>query len=68
MHATMFGNVTALVARLYGALKSLYQTKMKDLKDFSALHAVPKNFSLKLHNCIYFLLLQLLCKPPPLVM
>ena len=29
MHATIFGNVTALVQRMYGARKSLYQTKVR---------------------------------------
>ena len=50
MHATIFGNVTALVARLYGARKSLYQTKWKDLKDFSVLHAVPKNLKQRMQD------------------
>ena len=30
MHATIFGNVTALVQRMYGARKSLYQTKVSE--------------------------------------
>ncbi|CAB4061358.1 KCNH8 [Lepeophtheirus salmonis] len=42
MHATIFGNVTALVQRLYGDRKSLYQTKWRNLKDFAILHSVPK--------------------------
>jgi len=50
MHATIFGNVTALVARLYGARKSLYQTKWKDLKDFTILHSVPKNLKTRMQD------------------
>ena len=50
MHATIFGNVTALVARLYGARKSLYQTKWKDLKDFTILHSVPKNLKMRMQD------------------
>ena len=50
MHATIFGNVTALVARLYGARKSLYQTKWKDLKDFTILHSVPKHLKQRMQD------------------
>ena len=50
MHATIFGNLTALVARLYGARKSLYQTKWKDLKDFTILHSVPKNLKTRMQD------------------
>ena len=50
MHATIFGNVTALVARLYGARKSLYQTKWKDLKDFTILHSLPKNLKQRMQD------------------
>ena len=50
MHATIFGNVTALVARLYGARKSIYQTKWKDLKDFSILHSVPKQLKRRMQD------------------
>ncbi|CAL4139012.1 unnamed protein product, partial [Meganyctiphanes norvegica] len=41
MHATVFGNVTSIIQRLY-ARRSLYQTKWRDLKDFLSLHNVPK--------------------------
>ena len=33
MHATIFGNVTAIVQRMYGARKSVYQSKWRDLKE-----------------------------------
>ncbi|KAG8230695.1 hypothetical protein J437_LFUL014682 [Ladona fulva] len=41
MHAVVFGNVTAIIQRMYSR-RSLYQSKWRDLKDFLALHAVPK--------------------------
>ncbi|XP_024084658.1 potassium voltage-gated channel subfamily H member 8 isoform X2 [Cimex lectularius] len=41
MHAVVFGNVTAIIQRLY-LRRSLYQTKWRDLKDFLTLHQVPK--------------------------
>lgn len=41
MHAAVFGNVTAIIQRMYSR-RSLYQTKWRDLKDFLALHQVPK--------------------------
>ena len=36
MHATIFGNVTAIVQRMYGARKSVYQSKWRDLKEGTA--------------------------------
>lgn len=39
MHAVVFGNVTAIIARMY-ARRSQYQSKWRDLKDFIALHQV----------------------------
>ena len=50
MHATIFGNVTALVQRMYGARKSVYQTKWRDLKDFSILHSVPKGLKQRMQD------------------
>ena len=50
MHATIFGNVTALVQRMYGARKSVYQTKWRDLKDFSILHSVPKHLKQRMQD------------------
>ena len=50
MHATIFGNVTALVQRLYGARKSQYQTKWRDLKDFAILHSVPKQLKQRMQD------------------
>jgi hypothetical protein len=39
MHAVVFGNVTAIIQRMY-ARRSQYQSKWRDLKDFIALHQV----------------------------
>ncbi len=50
MHATIFGNVTALVQRMYGARKSIYQTKWRDLKDFAILHSVPKQLKRRMQD------------------
>lgn len=53
MHAVVFGNVTAIIQRMY-ARRSQYQTKWRDLKDFITLHQVslgrPK---LKTEFCIF---------------
>lgn len=40
MHAVVFGNVTAIIQRMY-ARRSQYQTKWRDLKDFIVLHQMP---------------------------
>lgn len=39
MHAVVFGNVTAIIQRMY-ARRSQYHSKWRDLKDFVALHQV----------------------------
>jgi hypothetical protein len=39
MHAVVFGNVTAIIQRMYSR-RSLYQSKWRDLKDFFILHQV----------------------------
>lgn len=41
MHALVFGNVTALIARLYSR-RALYHSKTRDLKDFLRAHHIPK--------------------------
>lgn len=41
MHAVVFGNVTAIIQRMY-ARRSQYQTKWRDLKDFITLHQVSE--------------------------
>ena len=50
MHATIFGNVTAIVQRMYGARKSVYQGKWRDLKDFAILHSVPKELKQRMQD------------------
>uniref|UniRef100_A0A3Q3ISH0 Voltage-gated delayed rectifier potassium channel KCNH4 n=1 Tax=Monopterus albus TaxID=43700 RepID=A0A3Q3ISH0_MONAL len=41
MHAVVFGNVTAIIQRMYSR-RSLYHTRMKDLKDFVRVHRLPQ--------------------------
>ncbi|XP_022241105.1 potassium voltage-gated channel subfamily H member 8-like [Limulus polyphemus] len=41
MHAVVFGNVTAIIQRMYSR-RSQYQTKLRDLKDFFRLHRISK--------------------------
>ncbi|XP_075299549.1 voltage-gated delayed rectifier potassium channel KCNH4 isoform X1 [Opisthocomus hoazin] len=41
MHAVIFGNVTAIIQRMYSR-RSLYHTRMKDLKDFIRVHRLPQ--------------------------
>uniref|UniRef100_H3BIF6 Voltage-gated delayed rectifier potassium channel KCNH4 n=1 Tax=Latimeria chalumnae TaxID=7897 RepID=H3BIF6_LATCH len=41
MHAVVFGNVTAIIQRMYSR-RSLYHTRTKDLKDFIRIHHIPK--------------------------
>ncbi|GFV66626.1 potassium voltage-gated channel subfamily H member 8 [Trichonephila clavipes] len=41
MHAAVFGNVTAIIQRMY-ARRSQYHTKLRDLKDFFRLHQISK--------------------------
>ncbi|KAM9715532.1 voltage-gated delayed rectifier potassium channel KCNH4 [Menidia menidia] len=41
MHAVVFGNVTAIIQRMYSR-RSLYHTRMKDLKDFIRVHSLPQ--------------------------
>ncbi|XP_019721369.1 potassium voltage-gated channel subfamily H member 4 [Hippocampus comes] len=41
MHALVFGNVTAIIQRMYSR-RSLYHTRMKDLKDFIRVHTLPQ--------------------------
>ncbi|XP_067397444.1 potassium voltage-gated channel subfamily H member 4 [Emydura macquarii macquarii] len=41
MHAVVFGNVTAIIQRMYSR-RSLYHIRMKDLKDFIRVHRLPQ--------------------------
>ncbi|CRL03811.1 CLUMA_CG016538, isoform A [Clunio marinus] len=49
MHAVVFGNVTAIIQRMY-ARRSQYQTKWRDLKDFIALHQMPKELKQRMQD------------------
>ena len=50
MHATIFGNVTAIIQRIYGARKSEHQTKWRNLKDFTILHSLPKQLKQRMQD------------------
>ena len=50
MHAVVFGNVTAIIQRMY-ARRSQYQTKLRDLKDFFRLHQIPKQLKQRMTEC-----------------
>ncbi|XP_063107614.1 potassium voltage-gated channel subfamily H member 4 isoform X3 [Cavia porcellus] len=41
MHAVVFGNVTAIIQRLYSR-RSLYHRRVKDLEDFVRVHRLPR--------------------------
>lgn len=41
MHAVVFGNVTAIIQRMY-ARRANYHSRTKDLKDFFRTHHIPK--------------------------
>ncbi|CAB3384865.1 Hypothetical predicted protein [Cloeon dipterum] len=49
MHAVVFGNVTAIIQRLYSR-RSLYQARWTDLKDFLALAQVPKDLKQRIED------------------
>ena len=49
MHAVVFGNVTAIIQRMYSR-RSLYQTKWRDLKDFLALHQIPDKLKQRMQD------------------
>uniref|UniRef100_A0AAV2L7Z4 Voltage-gated delayed rectifier potassium channel KCNH4 n=1 Tax=Knipowitschia caucasica TaxID=637954 RepID=A0AAV2L7Z4_KNICA len=50
MHAVVFGNVTAIIQRMYSR-RSLYQTRTKDLKDFIRVHRLPKALEQRVMEC-----------------
>ncbi|XP_055379901.1 potassium voltage-gated channel subfamily H member 8 isoform X2 [Condylostylus longicornis] len=49
MHAVVFGNVTAIIQRMYSR-RSLYESKWRDLKDFIALHQMPKELKQRIQD------------------
>ncbi|KAJ8396320.1 hypothetical protein AAFF_G00018970 [Aldrovandia affinis] len=50
MHAAVFGNVTAIIQRMYSR-RSLYHTRTKDLKDFIRVHRLPKALEQRVMEC-----------------
>ncbi|XP_034049908.1 potassium voltage-gated channel subfamily H member 4 isoform X2 [Thalassophryne amazonica] len=50
MHAVVFGNVTAIIQRMYSR-RSLYHTRMKDLKDFIRVHRLPQQLKQRMLEC-----------------
>lgn len=50
MHAVVFGNVTAIIQRMYSR-RSLYHTRTKDLKDFIRVHRLPKAMEQRMLEC-----------------
>ncbi|KAL1022189.1 hypothetical protein UPYG_G00023340 [Umbra pygmaea] len=50
MHAVVFGNVTAIIQRMYSR-RSLYHTRTKDLKDFIRVHRLPKSLEQRMLEC-----------------
>lgn len=55
MHAVVFGNVTAIIQRMYSR-RSLYQSKWRDLKDFIVLHQVIVYFLFRIIFVLEYLL------------
>ncbi|XP_061164070.1 potassium voltage-gated channel subfamily H member 8-like isoform X2 [Saccostrea echinata] len=49
MHAVVFGNVTAIIQRMY-ARRANYHSKTKDLKDFFRTHHIPKPLKQKMQE------------------
>ncbi|XP_068629563.1 potassium voltage-gated channel subfamily H member 8-like isoform X4 [Battus philenor] len=49
MHAVVFGNVTAIIQRMYSR-RSMYQSKWRDLKDFLSLNQVPKELKQRMQD------------------
>lgn len=49
MHAVVFGNVTAIIQRMY-ARRSQYHSKWRDLKDFIVLHQMPNELKQRMQD------------------
>lgn len=49
MHAVVFGNVTAIIQRMY-ARRSQYHCKWRDLKDFIVLHQMPNELKQRMQD------------------
>ncbi|XP_044592116.1 potassium voltage-gated channel subfamily H member 8 isoform X1 [Cotesia glomerata] len=49
MHAVVFGNMTAIIQRVYSR-RSLYRTKWRNLKDFLTLHQIPDQLKQRMQD------------------
>lgn len=49
MHAVVFGNVTAIIQRMYSR-RSMYQSKWRDLKDFLTINQVPTELKQRMQD------------------
>lgn len=49
MHAVVFGNVTAIIQRMY-ARRASYHSKTKDLKDFFHTYHIPKPLKQRMYE------------------
>ncbi|XP_050672374.1 potassium voltage-gated channel subfamily H member 8 [Leptidea sinapis] len=49
MHAVVFGNVTAIIQRMYSR-RSMYQSKWRDLKDFLTINQIPKELKQRMQD------------------
>ncbi|CAH8465411.1 unnamed protein product [Heterobilharzia americana] len=49
MHAAVFGNVTAIIQRIY-ARRTTFQSKVQDLKEFIEVHRIPKTLKNRMED------------------
>lgn len=49
MHAVVFGNVTAIIQRMY-ARRQQYQSKWRDLKEFIGLHQMTNELKQRMQD------------------
>ncbi|CAH8826210.1 unnamed protein product [Trichobilharzia szidati] len=49
MHAAVFGNVTAIIQRMY-ARRTTFQSKVQDLKEFIEVHRIPKSLKNRMED------------------
>src|SRR5690242_19850213 len=49
MHALVFGNVTAIIQRMY-ARRAIYQSKTRDLKDFFRTQHIPRQLNQRMQE------------------
>ncbi|CAH8467121.1 unnamed protein product [Schistosoma turkestanicum] len=49
MHAAVFGNVTAIIQRMY-ARRTIFQSKVQDLKEFIEVYRIPKTLKSRMED------------------